>query len=56
LIADSVEGQKSVEAAFTEKMRAHAMITLDSSWRQKKSQGTWGTIFYAPIFVASIIS
>jgi len=56
LIADSVEGQKTVEAAFTEKMRAHAMITLDSSWRQKKSQGTWGTVFYAPVFVASIIS
>jgi hypothetical protein len=56
LIADSVEGQKTVDSAFTEKMRAHAMITLDSSWRQKKSQGTWGTIFYAPIFVASIIS
>lgn len=56
LIADSVEGQKTVDSAFTEKMRAHAMITLDSSWRQKKSQGTWGTVFYAPIFVASIIS
>lgn len=54
LIADSVEGQKTVDSAFTEKMRAHAMITLDSSWRQKKSQGTWGTIFYQPIFVASM--
>lgn len=54
LIADSVEGQKTVDCAFTEKMRAHAMITLDSSWRQKKSQGSWGTVFYAPIFVASM--
>lgn len=54
LIAESVEGQKTVDCAFTEKMRAHAMITLDSSWRQKKSQGTWGTVYYAPIFVASM--
>jgi hypothetical protein len=54
LIAESVEGQKTVDSAFTEKMRAHAMITLDSSWRQKKSQGTWGTVFYAPVFVASM--
>jgi hypothetical protein len=54
LIADSVEGQRTVETAFTEKMRAHAMITLDSSWRQKKSQGTWGTVFYAPVFVSSM--
>ena len=54
LIAESVEGQKTVDCAFTEKMRAHAMITLDSSWRQKKSQGTWGTVYYAPIFVAQM--
>jgi hypothetical protein len=54
LIADSVEGQKTVDCAFTEKMRAHAMITLDSSWRQKKSQGSWGTVYYAPIFVAQM--
>ena len=54
LIPKSVEGQKVVDSAFTEKMRAHAMVTLDSSWRQKKSQGTWGTIFYQPAYVASM--
>lgn len=54
LIPDMVEGEKVVDCAFTEKMRAHAMITLDSSWRQKKSQGTWGTIFYQPAYVASM--
>lgn len=54
LIPDSVEGQKVVDCAFTEKMRAHAMITLDSSWRQKKSSGVWGTIFYQPAYVVSL--
>jgi len=55
LIADSVEGQRTTEAAFTEKMRAHAIVTKTSSWEQKKSQGTWGTIIYRPVFVAAMI-
>ena len=54
LIADSVEGQRTVEAAFTEKMRAHAIVTKTSSWEQKKSQGTWGAIYFQPVFVASM--
>ena len=28
--------------------------TKTKKFRQKKSQGTWGTIFYAPVFVASM--
>jgi hypothetical protein len=55
LIADSVEGQRTVESAFTEKMRAHAIVTKTSSWEQKKSQGTWGTIIYRPVFVAAML-
>lgn len=54
LIPLEVEGTRVVDCAFTEKMRAHAMITLDSSWRQKKSSGTWGTIYYQPAYVASM--
>lgn len=54
LIPDMVEGAPVVSTAFTEKMRAHAMITLDSSWRQKKSSGTWGTIYYQPAYVAQM--
>jgi hypothetical protein len=54
LIPETVDGEKVVDCAFTEKMRAHAMITMDSGWRQKKSQGTWGTIFYQPAYVSSM--
>lgn len=54
LIADSVEGQRTVECAFTEKMRAHAIVTKTSSWEQKKSQGTWGTIVYQPFAIAAM--
>ena len=54
LIADSVEGQRTVECAFTEKMRAHAIVTKTSSWEQKKSQGTWGAIVYQPFAIAAM--
>ena len=54
LIADSVEGQRTVEGAFTEKMRAHAIVTKTSSWEQKKSQGTWGVIVYQPFAIAAM--
>jgi hypothetical protein len=55
LIAGDVEGQKTCEAAFTEKMRAHAIVTKTSSWEQKKSQGTWGTIIYRPVGFATML-
>lgn len=55
LIADSVEGQRTLQSAFTEKMRAHAMVVKTSSWEQKKSQGTWGTVIYRPVFVAQML-
>lgn len=55
LIADNVEGHRTVEAAFTEKMRAHAIVTKTTSWEQKKSQGTWGTVVYMPVFIAAML-
>ena len=55
LIAPNVEGQKTVETAFTEKMRAHAMVVKTSSWEQKKSSGTWGTVIYYPAFIAAML-
>jgi hypothetical protein len=54
LIAESLDGQKVCEAAFTEKMRAHAIVTKTSSWEQKKSSGGWGVIFYMPVAVVSM--
>ena len=52
LMVDEWEGQETMTAAFTEKLRAHAVIQDSSSWKQKKSQGTWGTIIYRPVLVA----
>jgi len=55
LIVDSIEGQSVGVAAFTEKMRAHAIVRDTSSFKQKKSQGTWGAIIKMPIGIASMI-
>ena len=55
LIVDSYEGVDTVEPTFTEKMRVHPMVLGLSSWRQKRSQGTVGTIIYRPMMVASAL-
>lgn len=55
LIAEIPEGGKTVEAAFTEKQRAHTLVVKTSSWEQKKSAGTWGVIFYRPVLVAAML-
>ena len=54
LIADEIEGQKTIECAFNERFRAHRMVMDTSSFRQKKSAGWWGTIIYRPIGIASM--
>lgn len=55
VIVDETEGQETATAAFTEKMRAHAMVVDSSSFKQKKSQGTWGTIVYRPVYIAQML-
>lgn len=55
LIAENVEGQKTATAAFTEKLRAHAIVRDTSSFLQKKTQGTWGTVIFRPVAIASML-
>jgi hypothetical protein len=55
LLVDEVEGQRTADTAFTEKLRAHPIVVQSSSFKQKKSQGTWGTIIYRPAFIAQMI-
>lgn len=50
-----LEGQRTVDVAFTEKMRAHPLIVAESSFRQKKSQGTWGAVVFRPFLVSSML-
>lgn len=55
LIVDELEGQKTGQCAFTEKMRAHGVVRGTSSFREKKSAGTWGAIFYSYVGVAQML-
>lgn len=55
LIADEVEGVRTASCAFTEKLRAHPVKIELSSFMQKKSQGTWGTIIFRPIFIVGML-
>lgn len=55
LIVDRIDGQKVAECAFTEKMRAHPVVVALSSYKQKKSAGTWGTIIRQPIGIAQLL-
>lgn len=55
LIADEVEGVRTASCAFTEKLRAHPVVTELSSFMQKKSQGTWGTIIFRPVFIVGML-
>lgn len=55
LILPTVDGVKTAYPAYTEKMRAHALIPESSAWSQKSSAGSWGTILRRPIAVAGML-
>ncbi len=55
LIVDELEGQRTASCAFTEKMRAHPIVVQSSSFKQKKSQGTWGVVIYRPVLIAQML-
>lgn len=55
LICRSVDGQETATTGFTEKMRAHAVVVGSSSWSQKKSQGTLGTVIFNYTAISSLL-
>lgn len=55
LIAKNLEGQDTGYCAFNEKMRNHPIIRDVSSFKQKVTAGTWGTIIRMPVAIASMI-
>jgi hypothetical protein len=55
LIVNNIEGQPTATCAFTEKLRAHPIIVAESSFKQKKSQGTLGTVIFRPFAIAQMI-
>lgn len=55
LIVERVDGIETVNCSFTEKMRAHPVIPGLSSFKQKKSGGTWGAIIRVPAAVVTLL-
>jgi hypothetical protein len=55
LFAESLEGQRTAYCAFNEKMRTHAIVVQSSSWKQKKTAGTWGFILRRPFALAQML-
>lgn len=55
LILDSVDGVATSYTAFTEKLRMHPIIPQLSAFQQKKSAGTWGTVFRRPVAISQMI-
>lgn len=55
LIAGAIEGQDSGYCAFNEKMRAHPIVRDLSSFKQKLTAGTWGSIIRQPIGIAQMV-
>lgn len=55
MIVPSYQGEQTIWAAFTEKMRAHPVVQELSAWAQKFSAGVWGAIIRRPVCVAQMI-
>lgn len=55
MLLPSYEGQQTAYPAYTEKLRAHALITEGSAWAQKNSAGSLGTILRRPIGISQMI-
>jgi hypothetical protein len=55
LIAEQIEGQRTLEAAFSVKLMAHNMVVDSSSWKQKRTSGGFGTIWYRPMLCVSML-
>lgn len=55
IIVEKVDNQKVAYPAFNEKLRAHKLVPELSSWKQKMTSGSWGTIARLPIGIAGML-
>lgn len=55
LIAESFNGNKTGQCAFNEKMRDHMVVRDISSYKQKRTGGTWGFVLKYPLAVSQLL-
>lgn len=56
MIVEDLEGQKTVEVAFSSKLMAHSMVRDTSSVKQKRSAGGYGAWWARPFLQVSMIA
>lgn len=55
LIADRFDGKQTGYCSFTEKMRDHRIVPATSSYKQKKTSGTFGAVIRYPLAISQMI-
>jgi hypothetical protein len=55
LIPDKIQAQTVAYCAYNEKLRTHKIIPDLSSWKQKETSGTWGTVLRMPVGIVTMI-
>ncbi|KNZ83884.1 hypothetical protein AKG16_19070, partial [Morganella morganii] len=55
MFVETAQGQEAGYCAFSEKLRAHPVITMTSSWKQKHSGTTYGAVITQPFLFAQMV-
>ncbi len=55
MYAPTIEGQKAAYSAFNEKMRMHRLVPDISSYKQKVTGGSWGTVIRMPMAFVQMV-
>lgn len=55
LIVDEVDGVSTGILAYTELERSHGVVRGASSYKEKKSAGSWGSIIFRPFGIAGLL-
>ncbi|MDN0088340.1 hypothetical protein QVN42_13295 [Yersinia nurmii] len=55
MFVETAQGQDAGYCAYSEKLRAHPVITMTSSWKQKHSGTTYGAVITQPTLFAQML-
>ncbi|MBS0918383.1 major capsid family protein [Providencia rettgeri] len=55
MFVENAQGQEAGYCAYSEKLRAHPVITMSSSWKQKHSGTTYGAVITQPFLFAQML-
>lgn len=55
LFPDKIQGQTVAYCAYNEKLRSHKIVPGLSSWMQKQTSGSWGTVIRMPVGIVTMV-